>query len=252
MQKQRNILGKKKIKLGVNIDHIATLRQVRGGTTAYPDLLKMTQEAVNGGADQITIHLREDRRHIQLRDLAMLSKECPVPLNLEMAATSWMIRYARVYKPDWVCVVPEKRAELTTEGGLDVIGQKKRLQKLMDRVQSLGIEVSFFIAPDTRQVKASFEMGADAIELHTGSWVRFQGSAKQKEWTRLQRAAELANELGMRVHAGHGLDYEHAQKISELKYLEEVNIGHSLVCYALEHGLRTAVKKMKLSLKKGS
>jgi pyridoxine 5-phosphate synthase len=240
---------KKKIRLGVNIDHAATLRQVRGGTTAYPDMLKVAQLAIQGGAEQITIHLREDRRHVQEKDLALLADQCSVPLNLEMASTHQMVRLARKYKPDWVCFVPEKREELTTEGGLNVEKIKLQIQSHVEKLQMIGIEISMFIEPQLSQVKASFEVGADAVELHTGRWVRLKGAAKNKEWKRLMLAAEEAHRLGMAVHAGHGLDFETSKEITGLAHLEEVNIGHSIICFALEHGIEKTVRLMKQCLK---
>lgn len=233
-----------RIRLGVNVDHIATLRQARGGSTPYPDLPQLVLQAVAGGAQQITIHLREDRRHIQLSDLAQLSKNCPVPLNLEMAATEGMFRIAKKYKPDWICLVPEKRAELTTEGGLNVLKLRHRSLKAIERLRDMGMEVSMFIGPDLKQVKASAQAGADAVEFHTGHWVQLKGRQQDREWKALCEAAELAHSLGMNVHAGHGLDYCHIQKLKMLPYLEELNIGHSLVCHALEYGLRESVAKM--------
>ena len=240
---------KSKIRLGVNIDHAATLRQVRGGTTTYPDILNIAQLSIRGGADQITIHLREDRRHIQEKDLAILSKHCPVPLNLEMAVNPAMIRIAKKYKPDWACFVPEKRQELTTEGGLDVAKNVKKISVAVDKLQSLGIEISMFIAPSIKQVEASFKAGADAVEFHTGAWVLLTGAKKKKEWQRLKEAANLAHFLGMSVHAGHGLDFLTAIEITELPHLEEVNIGHSLICYSLEYGIEDSVRMMKKCLK---
>ncbi|MNK01273.1 Pyridoxine 5'-phosphate synthase [compost metagenome] len=240
---------KKNIRLGVNVDHVATLRQVRGGTTPYPDLLHMVKKAVKGGAQQITIHLREDRRHIQLNDLKVLAKNCPVPLNLEMAATPQMVALAKKYRPDWVCLVPEKRAELTTEGGLDVKKGFKTMMPMIEKLQRIGIEISLFIEPSTEQVEAAFEVGADAVEFHTGKWVLLEGKRKEKEWDRLVDAAEWANYLGLGVHAGHGLDYAHTRMIKKMPYLREVNIGHSLVCYALEDGLEESVRKMRKILK---
>ncbi len=270
-------LKKNIIRLGVNIDHVATLRQVRGGTTSYPDLLQAAKNCQSGGAEQITIHLREDRRHIQDKDVKLLTKWRALPINLEMAVTSEMYKKARLYRPDWVCLVPEKREELTTEGGLDLIKlaykskqrnqglktqksgaqktQKKNkeiyIEDLIEGLQSVGIEVSVFIEPDLMQVQCAFELGVDAIEFHTGKWVLLKGSRKETEWKRLKEAAILTESLGMGVHAGHGLDYEHAKKITELPFLKEVNIGHSLVCYALQDGLTSAVKKMDQQLKKG-
>ncbi|PIS10002.1 MAG: pyridoxine 5'-phosphate synthase [Bdellovibrio sp. CG10_big_fil_rev_8_21_14_0_10_47_8] len=240
---------KKKIRLGVNIDHAATLRQVRGGTTPYPDILNIANLAIQGGAEQITIHLREDRRHIQTKDLVILAKKCSVPLNLEMASTDEMVRLARKYKPDWVCMVPEKRQELTTEGGLDVYKGLRKISLQVERLQMIGIEVSMFIEPNPIQIQASFDSGADAVELHTGKWVRLRGRARKYEWNRLINAAEMAHQLGMSVHAGHGLDYQTAKEIKKLPYLQEVNIGHSLICYSLEEGLCSSVRRMKSILR---
>ena len=236
---------KNKIRLGVNVDHVATLRQARGGTTVYPSLYDMVLRCVRGGAEQITIHLREDRRHIQLHDLQLLAKKCPVPLNLEMAATPEALTLARKYKPAWVCLVPEKRAELTTEGGLNVMKHAKMMAPMIEKMQMRGIELSMFIEASIDQVIASHNVGADAVEFHTGHWVLQKGAKKAKEWKRLVAAAELAHELGLGVHAGHGLDYEHARAIKKLPFLREVNIGHSLICYALEEGLEKSVRRMK-------
>lgn len=242
-------MKKNKIRLGVNIDHAATLRQVRGGTTPYPDIENIAQLAIRGGAEQITIHLREDRRHIQERDLAILAEKCPVPLNLEMAAEDKMVRMAKKYKPDWVCMVPEKRQELTTEGGLDVAKSQLRISRAVEKLQFLGIEISMFIAPSLKQVEASYKVGADAVEFHTGHWVLMSGEAKKREWKKLQQAAELAHFMGMSVHAGHGLDFSSAKQITRLAHLEEVNIGHSLICYSLEYGLQKSVQMMKKCLR---
>jgi pyridoxine 5-phosphate synthase len=235
----------KKIRLGVNVDHIATLRQVRGGITPYPDLLKMVKVCEKAGADQITIHLREDRRHIQLHDLVSLSRSCVVPLNLEMAATDEMTRFALKHKPSWVCFVPEKRAELTTEGGLNVEKKKIYLSRQIEKLQRIGIETSMFVEPSLEQVRASFEVGADAVEFHTGKWVHLKGPMQKSEWNRLQEAAQMAHELGLNVHAGHGLDLLTTKKVKSLSYLEEVNIGHSIICYSVEWGLFETVKKFK-------
>jgi len=240
---------KREIRLGVNVDHIATLRQVRGGTTPYPDLLKLVKKSIKAGAQQITIHLREDRRHIQLQDLKTLAQHCTVPLNLEMAATPQMVTYAKKFRPDWCCFVPEKRAELTTEGGLDVVKGFKKMEPMVEKLQRIGIEISMFIEPSMEQVEAAYEVGADAVEFHTGKWVLLTGARKAKEWKRLVEAAEWAHYLGLSVHAGHGLDYAHTQAIKKLPALEEVNIGHSLICYALEEGLEKSVAKMRKILK---
>ncbi len=239
---------KNKIRLGVNVDHIATLRQVRGGTTSYPNLLHYVKEAKAGGAQQITIHLREDARHIQLSDLILLSKKCPLLLNLEMAATESMQKLALKYRPDWCCLVPEKREELTTEGGLNIVKYFERIQKITKTLTQKKILVSHFIEPDLRQVFASSECGANAVEFHTGHWVLLTGAKKSKEWTRLVKAARFAHGLGLKVHAGHGLDYAHSRLIRKLPFIEEVNIGHSLVCYALQDGFRAAVIRMKQAI----
>lgn len=239
----------KKIRLGVNIDHAATLRQVRGGTTPYPDMLLITNLAIQGGADQITIHLREDRRHIQEKDLALLSEKCTVPLNLEMASNDSMVRMARKYKPDWVCFVPEKREELTTEGGLNVKKSQVQIGQNIEKLQMIGIEISMFIEPSVEQVKASFAIGADAVEFHTGKWIHLEGDRKKNEWKRLVEAAEMAHSLGMSVHAGHGLDFKTTKEITKLPHLTEVNIGHSIICYSLEHGLKKTVQMMKKCLR---
>ncbi len=238
------------IRLGVNVDHVATLRQVRGGTTVYPSVYEMVLKSVKGGAEQITIHLREDRRHIQLHDLDLLAKKCPVDLNLEMAATPEMIKLAKKYKPEWVCLVPEKRAELTTEGGLNVVRSFRKMAPMIEKLQMRGIEISLFIDPSIEQVEASYRIGADAVEFHTGHWVLYSGRKKQQEWKRLLAAAQRAHEIGLRVHAGHGLDYHHAKLIKKLPHLREVNIGHSLICYALEVGLESSVRKMRKILRR--
>ena len=238
-------MTKRKIRLGVNIDHIATLRQVRGGTTAYPDLLALAKLAVKGGADGLTLHLREDRRHIQDHDLNLFSQERPAPLNLEMAATSEMVKIALKAKPDWVCFVPEKRAELTTEGGLNVAKMKKIIGPAVDRLQRIGVEISMFIEPRIEQVEAAYEIGAEAVEFHTGAWVQLEGLAQKREWKKLVEASEAAHELGLSVHAGHGLDYRTTKLVTKLPYLEEVNIGHSLICYALEEGIEKTVRRMR-------
>jgi len=238
-------LKSQKIRLGVNIDHCATLRQVRGGMTSYPDLIQCANWAMEGGADLITIHLREDRRHIQDHDVKNLCRWRRIPVNLELAVQTQMIQIAKKLKPDWICFVPEKRQELTTEGGLNIKAIEHKLKKIISELHALKIKVSLFIGPDLDQVVASKRVGADAIELHTGHWVLYQGKKKKQEWNRLVEAAILANTMGLGVHAGHGLDYASTAEIRKLPFLAELNIGHSLVCYALEDGLKRAVKKMK-------
>lgn len=241
----------RKIRLGVNLDHVATLRAVRGRTTPYPDLLTHVQEAVSGGAEQITIHLREDRRHIHDEDLALLSKKCPVPLNLEMGATDEMVAIALKYRPAICCLVPEKREELTTEGGLDVAAHEPRFAATILRLSQKKIPTSLFIEPGLTQVEAAARVGARAVEFHTGHWVTLKGAEKKIEWRRLVEASQRARDLGLHVHAGHGLDFHSAAQITRLPELEEVNIGHFIVCTALRWGLRKTVSQMKKVLKTG-
>jgi pyridoxine 5-phosphate synthase len=233
-----------KIRLGVNIDHAATLRQVRGGTTDYPNLLDLCRSAKKGGAQQITIHLREDRRHIQDHDVQTLMKKRVLKMNLEMAVTSEMLKIALKYKPDWVCFVPEKREELTTEGGLDVVRMVQKLKPMIQKLQSKKIKVSLFIESSVDQVIASREVGADAVEFHTGSWVLKKNKLKSTEWGKLVTASIVANDLELGVHAGHGLDYQHTRWITKLPHLQEVNIGHSMICYSLMDGLTRVTQKM--------
>lgn len=235
-----------KVRLGINIDHIATLRQVRGNSTSYPDIIQLMNLAIKGGAEQITIHLREDRRHIKDEDVKKICKSCTVDVNLEMACTEEMTRIALKNNPDWICVVPEKREELTTEGGLNIEKIKGSLKKLIDKVQHKGIEVSLFLEPNLKHVKLAYELGADAIEFHTGKWVKLTDKKrKDKEFSRLCEAAILCHSLGMRVHAGHGLDYQHTQKILKMPHVRELNIGHSVICYSLEMGIEKVVRQYK-------
>ena len=241
--------SKRKIRLGVNIDHVATLKMVRGATTKYPDLLQAANVVAEAGARQITIHLREDRRHIQDKDVEILCKKRPVLINLEMAATEEMLKIALKRKPDWVCFVPEKREELTTEGGLDVLKLEQKLKEMTTKLHKKNIKVSLFIAGDLKQVEASQRVGADAIELHTGHWVLWKGDKKRKEWSALKAAAIRCHELGMNVHAGHGLDFADCERIKKLPYLEELNIGHSIICHSVFMGLKKAVKEFKKVLK---
>ncbi len=240
---------KSKITLGVNIDHAATLRQVRAGTTSYPDLLALTKIVKDGGGQQITIHLREDRRHIQDADVVLLCKKSKLPINLEMAVSDKMLKIALVNKPAWVCFVPEKREELTTEGGLNIISVFDQIKKMTAVLQKAGIKVSFFIDPNLDQVSASALAGADAVEFHTGHWVGSNTSKKNKLWSVLYKCAIKTHDLDMRVHAGHGLDFQHTKLIKKLPFLKEVNIGHSLICYSLEYGLKKSVQKMLEELK---
>lgn len=239
-----------RIDLGVNIDHAATLRQVRGATTSYPSLRELTKIVKAAGGKQITIHLREDRRHIQDHDVIELCKKSALPINLEMAVTEEMLQIALTNKPKWVCFVPEKREELTTEGGLNIVKVYEQIQKMTSVLHSQKIKVSFFIEPDSAQVEAAAKAGADAVEFHTGSWVLAKGEAKKKYWEALTKACAQADDLRMRVHAGHGLDFQHAKAIRKIKSLVEVNIGHSLICYSLEMGLKKACQQMLKQLKR--
>lgn len=237
-----------KIRLGVNIDHAATLRQVRGGITSYPDLLSLTKICKSAGAQQITIHLREDRRHIQDKDVTLLCKKSPLPINLEMAVSEEMYLIALKNRPEWVCFVPEKREELTTEGGLDVIKCFYKIQSMTELLLKKNIKSSYFIEASVKQVEASAKAGAQAVEFHTGHWVQEKGVKKKKIWQNLVKAAKHAHQLGLLVNAGHGLDYHHAKLIRKLPYLNEVNIGHSLICYSLEEGLKKSILKMRKNL----
>lgn len=244
--------SRKKVRLGVNIDHVATLRQVRGGTTKYPEILRAAEEVVAGGADQITIHLREDRRHIQDEDAILLCKKRPAKINLEIAATKEMQEIALKLKPEWVCLVPEKRKELTTEGGLNVIKIERKLKSMIASFKEAGIKTSLFIAGDLTQVQASYRVGADAIELHTGHWVLYKGEKKKKEWQSLVKAAKHSYQVGMNVHAGHGLDLKSTKQVMKLPHLEELNIGHSIVCDSLFVGLKKATKEFKKVIKENA
>lgn len=236
---------KKTIRLGVNIDHVATLRQQRAGTVDYPNILLARDLVIKGGAEQITIHLRGDRRHIQEKDLLDLSEKRKGLLNLEMAATPEMLKIALRARPDYVCLVPEKREELTTEGGLDVAKNKMLLNGAVTELKKAGIKVSLFIEPQTNQIRASREVGADAVEFHTGQYALAKGAEQTRHLEHMGKACEQAHELGLHVHAGHGLDYSNVIGTLKLPFLEELNIGHSIVCRAVLVGLFEAVKEMK-------
>lgn len=241
--------GKPKIRLGVNIDHVATLRQVRGGTTHYPDLVEITKVIKKAGAKQITIHLREDRRHIQDHDVIRLTKNRSLEINLEMAATEEMQLIALKHKPNWVCLVPEKRHELTTEGGLDLLSRKPELKNYITVLNKKNILVSVFIDADLEQVAVAADIGAQACEFHTGHWVTATGNEKKMIWKKLVAAAQFAHANGIIVNAGHGLDYQHTKLIKKLPHLNEVNIGHSIICYSIAEGIGSVVKKFMQILK---
>jgi pyridoxine 5-phosphate synthase len=230
-------------RLGVNVDHVATLRQNR--KTSYPDPVAAAIAAEAAGAHQITIHLREDRRHIQDRDLLVLRHTVQTRLNLEMAATAEMVRIACAVQPDQVTLVPERRQELTTEGGLNVAGQKKKLSSTVKKLQSAGISVSMFIDPVEKQIDASADTGADGIELHTGEYANHTDQdLLEKEFTRLEISAGMGVASGLKVYAGHGLHYKNTRPLAELSEIEELNIGHSIVSRAFFVGMEVAVKEM--------
>lgn len=228
------------MRLGVNVDHVATLRNARGGEDPSP--LKASLAAIKAGADSITIHLREDRRHIRDQDAIDIRAAITKPLNFEMAATQEMVDFAIKLKPHAVCLVPERREERTTEGGLDVCGQFMLLKGFIKELKNAGIRVSLFIAPDPLQVNAAFDSGAPVIELHTGTWCE---TGLESEFHRLKQAARLAGELGLEVHAGHGLTYETARKIASLPEIKELNIGHFLMGEAIFEGLPMVIAKMR-------
>lgn len=230
--------------LGVNIDHIATLRNARGGFE--PDLIRAARLCERNGADSITVHLREDRRHIKDDDVYRLKKVLKTRLNLEMAMTEEMQKIALDVLPDSVCIVPENRMELTTEGGLDVASRTSAVKDFIEPLLKAKIKVSLFIDPDINQVSASFKAGAPFIELHTGTYSNsFKGDMCESEFTRLKEAAVFANTLKMKVNAGHGLDYENVLRMNEISPLHELNIGHSIVSRSVFTGLQQAVREMK-------
>lgn len=234
--------------LGVNIDHIATLRQARGGIE--PDPIMAVPLAILGGADGITVHLREDRRHIQDRDLEILRKIVPVELNLEMAATEEMIAIAERVKPDLVTLVPEKRMELTTEGGLDVNKHRKNVMSAIKRLHNKNIPVSLFINPNKDDIKISSEIGSDMVEIHTGAYANAKGKNQEKEFERVNNAVNFALKIGLLVNAGHGLNYFNVKKIAEIQGLRGLYIGHSIISRAVFIGLEQAVREMKQIIQK--
>jgi len=232
------------ILLGVNIDHVATLRQARG--TRYPDPVQAAIEAEQAGADSITLHLREDRRHIQERDVELLAGILQTRMNLEMAVTAEMLDIACRIAPADCCLVPERREELTTEGGLDVAGQLPRMRDACQRLAGAGIRVSLFIDADARQVEAAGEVAAPCIEIHTGHFADAgNGPARAAELQRIVQAAELGGQIGLQVNAGHGLHYHNVQAIAAIPQLRELNIGHAIIARALFSGLGEAVREMK-------
>src|SRR3954451_2243784 len=241
------------LRLGVNVDHVATLRNARAGPN--PDPVAAALLAIEAGADGITAHLREDRRHIRDDDMARLKAQISKPLNFEMAATEDMLRIALATKPHAVCLVPERREELTTEGGLDVAGQHNALAPFISRLNGAGIRVSLFIAADPRQIEMAAKLRAPVIEIHTGAWcdavVEGDTAKSEAEWTRIVAGAALARAAGLEVHSGHGLDYVTAETIAALPEIVELNIGYYMMGEALFVGLENVVKKMRTAMDRG-
>jgi pyridoxine 5-phosphate synthase len=233
----------KPIHLGVNVDHVATLRQARG--TRYPDPILAALLAEHAGADSITVHLREDRRHIQVRDVEVLVRTTQTRVNLEMAVTDAMLDIAIKYRPSDCCLVPERREELTTEGGLDVASQTNRIAAACRRLAEHGIRVSLFIDPDPAQIAASAAAGAPVVELHTGAYAEAEGVAAARELERIRTAATHAQSLGLTVHAGHGLNYHNVGPVAAIPEIVELNIGHAVVAQSVFDGFAAAVAKMR-------
>jgi pyridoxine 5-phosphate synthase len=229
--------------LGVNIDHVATVRQARG--TSYPSVIEAAEIAERGGADSITVHLREDRRHIQDQDVRVLCSNTSTRINLEMAVTDEMLDIALRHRPSDVCLVPEKREELTTEGGLDVLANREAIAAAVHRLSDAGIKVSLFIDPDRAQLDAAREVGAPVVELHTGTYADESGDRQGMELQRLHEASIVGHSLGLQINAGHGLHLENVQAVTRLPYMTELNIGHSIVARAIFVGLEEAVREMK-------
>lgn len=237
----------KKLRLGFNVDHVATVRNARGG--AHPDPVEAARRALAAGADGITAHLREDRRHIRDADMRRLRHDVPAPLNFEMAATAEMAAIALDIRPHACCLVPEKRTEVTTEGGLDVIGQKPALKPYVAKLAAAGIRVSLFVDPDPAQLDAAVAVGAPVVELHTGAYAHAEGTpAFAAELERLRTAAAHAARIGLECHAGHGLNYANVGAVAALPELVELNIGHFLVGAAIFEGLDAAIGRMRAAM----
>ena len=233
-------------RLGVNIDHVATVRNARG--TAYPDPVRAALLACEAGADGITAHLREDRRHIRDEDMRRLKEALPAPLNFEMAQTDEMVEIASAIRPHAVCLVPERREELTTEGGLDAAGLAAALGPRVQALAAAGIRVSLFIEPDPAQLRAAVALGAPVVELHTGRYCELAGEAQQAELERIRSAAALADELGLECHAGHGLTYDNVGPVAAIPTVAELNIGHFMVGEAIFVGLVETVRRMRAAM----
>ncbi len=234
------------LRLGVNIDHVATIRNARGG--AHPDPVRAAREAAAAGADGITAHLREDRRHITDGDIDRLMAEIDLPLNLEMAATEEMLAIALAHRPHAACIVPEKREERTTEGGLDAAGQHNHLAYYVDKLRGADIRVSLFIEPDPRQVEAALRLGAPVVEFHTGRFAHAEGEERAAELRRIADCAALAAKNGIEPHAGHGLTFDNVAPVAAIPQLAELNIGHFLIGEAIFTGLQDSVQRMRAAM----
>ena len=236
------------IRLGVNVDHVATVRQARG--VDVPDPVEAALIAEKVGADGITVHLREDRRHIQERDVLLLRQSLKSKLNLEMAVTPAMLVLAENVRPYAACFVPEKREELTTEGGLDVASHQEKIREATQRLQGLGVRVSLFVDPETAQIEASHDAGAHAVEIHTGAYCNALGTERDKQLLVIREASKLAQSLGLEVHGGHGLNYDNVLAIAQISQMAELNIGHSIIARAIIVGIEQATREMKEILNK--
>lgn len=236
-------MTKRFLRLGVNIDHVATIRNARGGK--HPDPVRAARMAAQAGADGITAHLREDRRHISDDDIARLVRDISLPLNFEMAATPEMLAIALKHKPHAACLVPEKRTEVTTEGGLDVIGGHNTLKTYVDELSSAGIRVSFFVDPDPAQLDAAKSLGAPVVELHAGAYCEAEGAKVEFELNRLRRAAAHAEAIGLECHAGHGLSFDTVAPVAAIQTIVELNIGHFLIGEAIFGGLDQSIRRMR-------
>lgn len=232
-----------RVRLGVNIDHVATIRNARGGT--HPDVVRAAKLAAAAGADQITAHLREDRRHISDLDILRLTTEIELPLNLEMAATEEMLEIALRHCPFAACIVPEKRRELTTEGGLDARGEAEKLAPIVAKLKAAGIRVSLFIDPEASQMQAAHMLGASVVEIHTGRYCEATGVNQDAELERVRNAAKVGHDLGLEIHAGHGLSYDSVGRIAAVPEIVELNIGHFLVGEAIFVGLERSIRTMR-------
>lgn len=236
------------IRLGVNVDHVATVRQAR--RVDVPDPVEAALLAEAAGADGITVHLREDRRHIQERDVRILRQRLHTKLNLEMAVTPAMLAFAENVRPDDACFVPEKREELTTEGGLDVVSHRQKIREATQRLHSLAVRVSLFVDPETAQIEASRDVGAHAVEIHTGAYCNALSVEREKQLQAILEASKFAQSLGLVVHGGHGLNYDNVLPIAQIPEMAELNIGHSIIARALIVGIEQAVREMKDLLSK--